>query len=171
MGIRLFDAPQESDCPAPLDTFGEATTPTGSFIADTVGIEQPRRRGPFGTLRMTTAFRRTRTGFFWAFAGAVFMATVVVAGVGIPALVGTLAPARTWTLWGNVGQTFGSINTVFSGLAFIALVVTFLMQLQELRMQRTELYVQRDAMTKSHNELRRSAEADLRMLHMELIKM
>src|SRR5439155_11129773 len=31
--------------------------------------------------------------------------------------------------------------------------------------------MQRDAMTKSHNELRRSAEADLRMLHMELIKM
>ena len=26
-------------------------------------------------------------------------------------------------------------------------------------------------MTESHNELRRSAEADLRMLHMELIKM
>jgi hypothetical protein len=76
-----------------------------------------------------------------------------------------------WTRWGNIGQTFESVNTVFSGLAFVALVVTFAIQFQELRMQRIELKMQREAMKASNGELHRSAEADLRTLHVELIRM
>jgi hypothetical protein len=76
-----------------------------------------------------------------------------------------------WARWGNVGQTFESVNAVFSGLAFVALVVTFAIQFQELRMQRIELKMQREAMKASNGELHRSAEADLRALHVELIKM
>jgi hypothetical protein len=107
----------------------------------------------------------------WVIGSATLVAAILFAGIGIAALVGSGGTTDTWNRWSAVGQSFGLINSVFSGLAFVALVVTFWMQFRELQMQRIELYMQRDAMTKSHNELHRSAEADLRMLHVELIKM
>ena len=98
----------------------------------------------------------------------VFTGIVLLAGVGIAALIGRSGSTDMWVRWGNIGQTFESVNTVFSGLAFMALVVTFAIQFQELRMQRIELKMQREAMRVSSD---RSADADLRMLHIELIKM
>jgi hypothetical protein len=76
------------------------------------------------------------------------------------------------TLWGGgraqqlgtVGQYFDAGSAVFSGIALLLVIGTTVMQ-------RRELAMQRDALSKSHWELRRSAEADLRRLHMELIKM
>ncbi len=65
---------------------------------------------------------------------------------------------------GTVGQFFDAGNAVFSGLALILVIGTTVMQ-------RRELAMQRDALSKSHRELHRSAEADLRRLHMDLIKM
>ncbi|MFC1405903.1 MULTISPECIES: DUF6082 family protein [Streptacidiphilus] len=65
---------------------------------------------------------------------------------------------------GTVGQYFDAGSAVFSGLALLLVIGTTVMQ-------RKELAMQRDALSKSHWELRRSAEADLRRLHMELIKM
>jgi hypothetical protein len=101
----------------------------------------------------------------------IFVALVLLAGVGIAALLGRRGSTDTWIRWGNIGQTFESVNTVFSGLAFVALVVTFMIQYQELRMQRLELQMQRAAVRESNGELRRSADADLRRLHVELIRM
>jgi hypothetical protein len=101
----------------------------------------------------------------------VFTGIVLLAGIGIAALIGRRGSTDLWVRWGNVGQTFESVNAIFSGLAFVALVVTFAIQFQELRMQRIELKMQREAMNSSNGELHRSAEADLRTLHVELIKM
>ncbi|MFL6116060.1 MAG: DUF6082 family protein, partial [Catenulispora sp.] len=72
---------------------------------------------------------------------------------------------------GPLGQIFESVNTVFSGLGFIALVVTFRLQYDELRLQRQELASQRHAMNRTQKQLRRSAEADIRARHVELMRM
>lgn len=65
---------------------------------------------------------------------------------------------------GTVGQYFDAGSAVFSGLALLLVIGTTVMQ-------RKELAMQRDALSKSHRELLRSAEADLRRLHMSLIQM
>ncbi|MFC1442100.1 DUF6082 family protein [Streptacidiphilus sp. N1-10] len=103
------------------------------------------------------------------FVGLVMLAVVVVACV---ALSGWMNHSVE-TFWGSrsraaqlgtVGQYFDAGSAVFSGLALLLVIGTTVMQ-------RKELAMQRDALSKSHWELRRSAEADLRRLHMELIKM
>jgi hypothetical protein len=65
---------------------------------------------------------------------------------------------------GTVGQYFDAVSAVFSGLALLLVIGTTAMQRRELAIQRQEL-------SKSHRELHRSTEADLRRLHMELVKM
>jgi hypothetical protein len=76
-----------------------------------------------------------------------------------------------------VSVIFESVNAAFSGLVFIALialvalVVTFRLQYDELRLQRAELRNQHQAVDKSQKALHCSAEADIRALHVQLIKM
>lgn len=53
---------------------------------------------------------------------------------------------------GTFGDMFGAVNSLFSGLAFAALIFTVFMQREELSLQRKELKYTRQ-------ELRRSAEA------------
>lgn len=65
---------------------------------------------------------------------------------------------------GTVGQYFDAGSAVFSGIALLLVIGTTVMQ-------RRELAMQRDALGKSHWELHRSAETELRRLHMDLIKM
>jgi hypothetical protein len=99
--------------------------------------------------------------------------TLVFVGVGV-AVVALLAGARSpqvWRQFADVGQAFGVLESLMSGLAFVALIVTLWVQRSELRLQQAELRQQRDAIERSNAELRRSAEADMRMLHFELIKM
>ncbi|PKV88434.1 DUF6082 family protein [Streptomyces sp. TLI_146] len=71
----------------------------------------------------------------------------------------------------QIGNYFGAASAVFSGLAFLILVVALLLQYQELRMQRTELADQREELTQSRQELHRSAEANMRSLHVQLTRM
>ena len=54
--------------------------------------------------------------------------------------------------FGTFGDSFGALNTLFSGLAFAALVVTIVMQHHQLRLQQKELRLQKE-------EMRRSADA------------
>ncbi|WP_405906281.1 DUF6082 family protein [Streptomyces sp. NBC_00828] len=72
---------------------------------------------------------------------------------------------------GAVGDYFGGMNAVFSGLALLLLIVTLFYQQRELRLQRQELSMQREELAASREELRRSAEADMRSLHMQLTQM
>lgn len=50
------------------------------------------------------------------------------------------------------GDSFGGINTLFSGLAFAGIIYTILLQKKELRLQREEFQ-------ETRNELKRSADA------------
>jgi len=107
----------------------------------------------------------------WTVVTITFLGLVLLAGVGIVALLGRDGSDRTWSRWGNVGDAFGALNSLLSGLAVAAIVVTFLVQFQELKVQRTDLARQRDSLNRAESELRRSAEAKLRMLHVDLMKM
>lgn len=105
-------------------------------------------------------------------AGAIVVSVLlVVAGAVVVALIAPAGGSAEWQTWANVGQSFGVISTVLSGLAFVALVVTLWVQLKELSFQRDELRLQRTVAERSSEELRRSADAGMRMLHFELLRM
>ncbi|WP_377269037.1 DUF6082 family protein [Peterkaempfera sp. SMS 1(5)a] len=72
---------------------------------------------------------------------------------------------------GSAGQYFEAAGAVFSGLALLLVVAGVSLQRQELRMQRQELALQRAEMTDSCTQLRRSAESQIRALHVDLLKM
>jgi hypothetical protein len=91
--------------------------------------------------------------------------------VGITAAVALALGARLDSTMGNVGQIFESVNAAFAGLGFIALVVTFRLQYDELVLQRQELESQRHAMDKTQVALHHSATADIRLSHLELMRM
>jgi len=63
--------------------------------------------------------------------------------------------------YGTYGDSYGSLNTLFSGLAFAVLIISLFMQRQELRAQREELEAQRNEIKESNaiaNEQRKIAE-------------
>nr|WP_253268017.1 DUF6082 family protein [Streptomyces asoensis] len=70
-----------------------------------------------------------------------------------------------------IGDYFGGISAVFSGMALLLLVATLMFQQRELRLQRHELSMQRQELVSSRDELRRSAESDMRALHVQLTQM
>ncbi|WP_370080557.1 DUF6082 family protein [Streptacidiphilus sp. MAP12-16] len=72
---------------------------------------------------------------------------------------------------GTVGQYFDAVSAVFSGAALLLVIGNTVLQRRELRSQREELSLQREALLDSNAQLRRSAEADLRSLHMQLLRM
>lgn len=64
-------------------------------------------------------------------------------------------------IYGTYGDSYGSLNTLFSGLAFAVLIISLFMQRQELRAQREELEAQRNEIKESNtiaNEQRKIAE-------------
>ncbi|WP_146083334.1 hypothetical protein [Methylobacter tundripaludum] len=82
----------------------------------------------------------------------------ILAGISVVALwLFTLFLGQTffttWTERGQFGDLFGSVNALFSGLAFVALIYTIHLQRQELSLQRTELELQRKEMAASRGEL------------------
>jgi uncharacterized membrane protein len=106
-----------------------------------------------------------------ALASVLFAVITLRAGLGMAAIVANGANANTLVVWGNVGQAFGVLTAVLSAFALVVLMITFRMQLRELKNQHDELAQQRDALVRSQRALHRSAEADLRALHVGLIKM
>ena len=55
---------------------------------------------------------------------------------------------------GTFGDMFGSINTLFSGLAFGGIIYTIYQQRAEFKLQREELILQRKEVAQTNNELR-----------------
>lgn len=96
---------------------------------------------------------------------------IILVSLGMSALIEAIFGTGRADDLGQTGQLFESVGAVFSGLAFIALVTTFLLQLEELKLQRQELENQRYEMSRTQQELHRSAQADLRRLHFELLRM
>ncbi|MFG3660409.1 DUF6082 family protein [Streptomyces sp. NPDC047706] len=114
--------------------------------------------------------------FTWgasAIAGTVLVgvASIVISGWLVTGVEEANGGRQTAMERSAIGNYFGGLSTVFSGLALILLVVTLLFQLRELRMQRQELALQRQELIASRDELHRSAEADLRALHVQLTQM
>ncbi|MGW7067919.1 DUF6082 family protein [Streptomyces sp. NPDC054855] len=99
------------------------------------------------------------------------VASVIISGWlarGAEAASGSRKAAEERSL---LGDYFGGVSAVFSGIALLLLIVTLLFQQRELQFQRRELAMQREEMVASRTELRRSAEADMRALHMQLTQM
>ena len=95
--------------------------------------------------------RRASTRFsYWLVVLAAAAVLTLFAGVGVAVLVGREGAPEDWGRWSDVGQTFGVLSSIISALTLIAVVVTARVQFRELR---------------------RSAAAELSMLHLEIIKM
>jgi len=60
---------------------------------------------------------------------------------------------------GVFGDSFGAINALFSGLAFVGLIFTIYLQKNELKLQRNELRLQRNELKENREQLRRTAAA------------
>lgn len=54
--------------------------------------------------------------------------------------------------YGTLGDTYGALNTLFTGLAFGGLIVSIFLQMLELRATRKELAEQKDALIGQHKE-------------------
>ncbi len=117
------------------------------------------------------AVGRARRTLSWTVLLLAGVAAALFAGLAASSTIAGTAPEATWAVRANVGETFGVLNAIFSGLALAAVVVTFWMQFTELRSQRAELALQRDSLIQTQTELHRSAEAHLRRLHVDLVKM
>ena len=65
----------------------------------------------------------------------------------------------SWENRGQFGDLFGSINALFSGLAFLGLIYAILLQRKELSLQREELKLQREEMAGSRAELKHQVSA------------
>lgn len=100
-----------------------------------------------------------------------FCVGITFISVGITAVLALVLGPKLQLEMGPIGQIYESVNAAFSGLGFIALVVTFRLQYDELRMQRRELKNQHTAMSESQSHLGLSAECDVRARHVELMRM
>jgi uncharacterized membrane protein len=96
--------------------------------------------------------------------GIVLTFLTLLAGVGLAAVLGGRGKPAEWSKWSDVGQTFGVLSSIFSGLALVALVVISQVQFRELQEHR-------QLMTRSHAELERAAEAGRGRLHLEILRM
>gem|GEM_PF-531031 len=81
------------------------------------------------------------------------LAGVIVFALWLAAPVVLNTYFADWPKIGQFGDLFGSVNALFSGLAFVALIYTIHLQRQELSLQRTELGLQREEMVASRGEL------------------
>ncbi len=92
-----------------------------------------------------------------------FIALVlVVASVLIVYGVLVLNSLPDWTERGQFGDMFGAANTLFSGLAFSALVYALVLQREELTLQRKELALTRSELSKQSASQAEQAETALR---------
>ena len=64
-----------------------------------------------------------------------------------------------WATRGTVGDTFGAVNSLFSGLAFAGVIYTILLQRKELMYQREELELYRREVSRSADAQEKSEQA------------
>jgi hypothetical protein len=107
----------------------------------------------------------------WIAVATFVIMVILLLGLGAVAVLQSTGSQDGWSARANIGDSFGVVNAIVSGLALAALIVTLWLQSRELSLQRAELALQRDSLNQSRVELYRSAEASLRMLHVDLIRM
>lgn len=80
-----------------------------------------------------------------------FYISITIAIFWVASLIFSILLFNDWTIRGTFGDSFGAINSLFSGLAFGGIIYTILLQRTELKLQREELKLTR-------KELKRSAD-------------
>lgn len=78
-------------------------------------------------------FGQALLDFWWLFA-----IVIVLWGVTFLLLI-PIGSIDSWGDRGTFGDMFGAVNSLFSGLAFVGLIIAIRLQSQELELQRTEL--------------------------------
>ncbi len=78
---------------------------------------------------------------------ALLVISVILINIGYVITVHYYIPR--WVDSGVFGDTFGAINSLFSGLAFAGLLYTILLQSRELKLQREELAMNREQLISS----------------------
>lgn len=107
----------------------------------------------------------------WCVGAGILVIVTLLAGVGIAAILARQGAPADWSRWSDVGQTFGALSSIISGLALVAVVVIARAQYREMQQNRREMEHQRDSLIGHHMELKRAAAANLGMLHLEILKM
>ncbi|MFF2907928.1 hypothetical protein [Paenibacillus sp. NPDC057934] len=74
-------------------------------------------------------------------------------GITIIWIVSSIIFLFTYHTHGEFGDMFGSINTLFSGLAFGGIIYTIYQQRAEFKLQREELKLQREEVAKTNQEM------------------
>lgn len=115
--------------------------------------------------------RQFRRAARWLLISAVLSAVVIAASLTVAVLVARDAQPASLHAWADVGQAFGALSAVVAAAALVALIFTFAAQQHEMREQRTELQAQNEALARSGRELRCTAETNLAMHHLELLKL
>jgi hypothetical protein len=89
---------------------------------------------------------------FWVLFAIAFVVVALWVGAGV-LLYDADESTPIWGNRGTFGDMFGSINALFSGLAFAGIIFTVLLQRQELQLQRHELKLQREEIIENRKEL------------------
>ncbi|MEU4425623.1 DUF6082 family protein [Actinoplanes sp. NPDC024001] len=107
----------------------------------------------------------------WLLVSAIAAIGTLAAGVVVVNALSERYGSARWETLSDVGESFGAISAVCNGMALTALIVTFWLQYQELRLQRADSREQGTALIRADAELHRTAEANLRLLHLEILKL
>ncbi|MEV6850416.1 DUF6082 family protein [Actinoplanes sp. NPDC051411] len=95
----------------------------------------------------------------------------LLAGVGVAVVLSGQVASDQWNRLSDVGQTFGALSSIISGLAFAALVVTARIQFRDMQQNRLEIRQQVEFMARSQSELHRTAELHHVEILLRILKM
>jgi Family of unknown function (DUF6082) len=107
----------------------------------------------------------------WSGVACGFVVASIPAGVGLAAFLAEHSAYTDWNKLSDVGQTFGAVSSIISGLTLIAVVITARAQSRETNRNLTELEEQRRLLADNRVALMRTAEASHGRLHFEILKM
>jgi hypothetical protein len=92
-----------------------------------------------------------------------FVIVFIVWGISLFVVI---ACTKDWNDRGNLGDSFGGINALFSGLAFAGIIYTILLQKKELTLQRAELEDTRVELKRAADAQERSGRAFQKQIEM-----
>ena len=95
------------------------------------------------------------------------LVTIVVLWAVSAALIAWTTPE--WEVRGQIGDMFGAVNALFSGLALAGVVYAILLQREDLELQRRELQLNRDELRRSADAQTRAHEALTEQVHLQMV--
>lgn len=103
---------------------------------------------------MESKNNKSTNQFKTLFIGVVF---VILAWILSAVIIYYITP--NWSDRGTIGDMFGAVNALFSGLAFAALIYTITLQREEIHMNRAEIELNRKELKKSATAQQNSQKA------------